>query len=439
MWTLILTLACAKETPPHLRVDDPHAHLSSGPVTLETLVGFDPLMRRPNPRRQGDWDQLDEASAIEVWARTARQAESIPADWATVEAATRGTIGVPLARGARLAGIEVTRGEWDEDLQQRIAAWLGLSGVEARPATSTPAEPLAWLSGHDAQDKMEAARHSATRMVMEGWFDGPKIDLKPAASALASDAQTLLADSPYGRLILARAGGLRDPDAAKTGVQFFWEATGHALEWVAAESDADQAIIQQKRAAFRAQRSSTPSAWNLARARQVLPLNAASDASTGLALVTIAAERLEDSCPDSPCHGLDRVASLTRAGRWHPDAAAGAAVWHVIALKRALETLEVSLDKPSLYRRLPQIADALAGTQEGTIELAFLRHRTATPGMMLTISRMAGGQPTSDAAQAIDAVGVRLQKACDLALQQAIPAAHATLIQRIRASATSRR
>ncbi len=437
MWTLLLIVACAKEIPPHLRADSPRTVSATGPASVETLVGADPLLRRPNPRTQGDWGDLPEGPAIEAWARVARQAEPFPADWATVETATRGTIGVALARGARLAAIEVTQGEWDEDLQQQLAAWLGLSGVEAKPATATPAEPLAWLNGHDAQEKLDTARHLATRMVLEGWFDGPQINLKPVSRALMSDAHTLLADSPYGRLIVSRASGLHDPDAAKTGVQFFWEASGHALEWAAADSDSEQAIVQKKRAAFRAQRNSTPTAWNLARAREVLRLNASNNATTGLALVTIAAERLEGSCPDVPCDGLDRVASLTRASRWHPDAAAGAAVWQVIALKRALDTLEVSLDKPSLYRRLPQIADALAGSREGTIELAFLRHRTPTPGMMLTVSRMAGGPPTSDATQAIEAVGIRLRAACDQALKLNIPNSHAILVKRIRASAAS--
>jgi hypothetical protein len=439
MWTLLLILACAKDTPPHLLVDSVRTKNFSGPASLETLVGSDPLVRRPNPRTQGDWDSLDEAPAIETWARTARQQDPFPADWATVETATLGTIGVPLARGARLAAIEVTQGDWDEPLQQSIAAWLGLSGVEARPATSTPAEPLAWLVGHDAQEKLQTARHLATRMVLEGWFNGPTINLEATAQALESDAHTLLAESPYGKLILSRAAELRDPDSAKTGQQFFWEATGHALQWAAADSDSEQAIIQKQRATFRAQRNSTPTAWNLARARELLRLNAASDASTGLALVTIAAERIEGSCPDKPCDGLYRVAALTRASRWHSDAAAGAAVWQVIALKRALDTLEVSLDKPSLYRRLPQIADALTGSQEATIELAFLRHRTATPGMMLTISRMAGGQPTSDAMQAIEAVGIRLRDACDVALKHGLPAAHEAVIKRIRLSVTAGR
>ena len=113
------------------------------------------------------------------------------------------------------------------------------------------------------------------------------------------------------------------------------------------------------------------------------------------------------------------------------------AVWHVIALKRALDTLRVSIDKPSLYRRLPQVADALTGLHEDTIELSFLRHRVASPAMMLNISRMAGGTPTSDANQAIEAVAKRLQQACDRALEHPIPSAHRSLIKRIWVSAAT--
>ena len=439
MWGLLLALSCAKEIPPHLRVDTPLTQTGDQTASIDLLVASDPLLRRPKPRAPGYWDALPEGPAIEAWARVARSTNPLPTDWATVETATRGTVGVALARGARLAAIEVTQGEWDEALQQQIAAWLGLSGVEARPTSTTPAEPLAWLPGHGGQEKIETARHMATRLVLEAWFDGPTIDLSAPAKALLADAHTRLADSPYGRLLLARAGDFQDPEAAQTGQQFFWEASQHALEWAAADDDTTQAVVQARRAAFREQRGANPAAWNLARAREVLRMNAASNASSGLALVTIAAERLEGSCPDLPCGGLDRVAALTRASRWHADAKAAASVWHVIALKRALDTLEVSLDKPSLYRRLPQIADALAGMNESTIELAFLRHRTPTPGMMLTISRMAGGLPTSDTTQAIESVAERLREACDQALIQEIPDEHSRLIKKIRSSAVRAR
>jgi len=435
MWFFLLTLACAKEIPPHLRVEAPSTESTSAPASLSSLVAHDPLLRRPKPRKAGDWQDVQGGQAIEIWAQTARRPNATPSDWSTVEASTRGTIGVPLSRGARLAAIEVTRGEWDEEIQQRIAAWIGLSGVEARPATSTPAEPLAWLPGHTPDEKFDAAEHLVRRMVMEGWFDGPKVDQTHAAEALNSDAHTLVADSPYGQLLLARNLGVMDAEAHTSGEQFFWEATGHALAWAAADKDIEQQYLQKQRADFRAQRNETPTAWNLARARELFILDASNQASSGLALVTIAAERLEGSCPDKPCSGLDVVASITRAGRWGSDAASGAAVWQVIALKRALDTLSVSLDKPSLYRRLPQIADALSGMNESPIELSFLRHRVPTPGMMLAISRMAGGTPTSDTEQAIDAVARRLQKACDHALATGVPPNLVQPIKRIWISA----
>ena len=434
MWILFLLLGCAKEVPPHLAVVDNDVQETTRP-SLARLVGHDPLLRRPDPLQQGDWADVPGGHAIKLWAKTARRQSALPADWSTVEAAAAGTIGVPLARGARLAAIEVIGGEWDETLQQRIAAWMGLTGVEAQPATSTPAEPLAWLSGVSGEEKLNAAKHIATRLVLEGWFDDPNIDQSAASKALATNAHTLLADSPYGQLMLARADGATDAEALTSGGQFFWEATAHALAWAAADTDAEQKEALAARQQFRQQRGTTPAAWNLDRARRLLTMDAANDAAAGLALVTIAAERLENSCPDAPCGGLYIVASLTRAGQWHESAAAGAAVWHVIALKRALDSLRSSIDKPSLYRRLPHIADALTGLSEDTIELSFLRHRVASPAMMLNISRMAGGKPTSDADQAIEAVAKRLQQACDRALEQPIPTAHVSVIKRIWVSA----
>ncbi len=437
MWFWILVLGCTKPIPPHLAVVDSEIHQTASP-SIERLVGHDPLLRRPDPLQPGAWADVSGAQAIEIWAKTARKQNALPADWSTVEASTAGTIGVPLARGARLAAIEVIGGEWDEKVQQRIAAWMGLTGVEAQPATKTPTEPLAWLPGTSAQDKMETAKHIATRMVLEGWFDGPTIDQKAASKALASDAHTRLASSPYGKLMLARANQSNDPDALSSGEQFFWEATGHALAWAAADTNTEQKKVRAARQQFRDQRGSNPASWNLARARELFTMDASSKAATGMALVTIGAERLENSCPDDPCSGLYIVASITRASEWHESAAAAAAAWHVIALKRALDTLRASIDKPSLYRRLPQIADALTGINEDTVELSFLRHRVVNPAMMLNISRMAGGTPTSDTDQAIEAVAKRLQQACDRALGHPLPSEHSTLIKKIWVSAQSK-
>jgi hypothetical protein len=171
MWSLLLVLGCAKEVPPHLRPIS-EAPPGQNEASISTLVGADPLVRRPSPRESGDWKDVEQGEVIEQWAQIARSASTMPSDWTNVEAHNRGTIAVALARGARLSGLEVTRGEWDLPLERSIAAWLGLSRVDVRPSSAAPATPLAWLSGSKPQAKLAAARHIATRSGSSvGWMD----------------------------------------------------------------------------------------------------------------------------------------------------------------------------------------------------------------------------------------------------------------------------
>ena len=114
MWGLLLILSCAKEVPPHLRpvVSTPPSQTEA---SIRALVGADPLVRRPLPRTRGDWETVHQGAAIEQWARVARANATMPSDWTNIEAHNRGTIAVPLARGARLSRLEVVGGEYFAD------------------------------------------------------------------------------------------------------------------------------------------------------------------------------------------------------------------------------------------------------------------------------------------------------------------------------------
>ncbi len=431
MLAFLLLISCAKEVPPHLRVNKPVVAKAEIEASLASLVRHDPLLRRPDPLTPEAWKDIPNGHAIETWARVARTMNASPSDWMAVETATSGTVGVPLARGARLAALEVITGDLDEALQKEVAAWLGLTRVQAQPGTSTPRQPLDWVEGRTPDEKRKTVIHMAERSVLEGWFEHPQLDIQPAATAIEADAHTGIASSPYGQLLQARALRLTDPDAGRTGRRFLHEATLMALKLAAADTDREQASVRVFRDEEEKRLGAPPVAWNLEKARKSFTQDAASVETTGLALVTIGAERLENSCPDTPCGGLDRVASITRASSWGKAPLASAAAWHVIALKRALDTLEVSLDKPTLGRRLPQVADTLAGIDETQITLPFLRYRVAAPGLLVSISRMADGPPTSDQKEALQSVKNRLLQACDNALNAGVSEEQAKVIQHI--------
>ncbi len=63
MWSSLLVLGCAKEVPPHLRPisEDPPGQ---NEASISTLVGADPLVRRPSPRESGDWKDLEQGEVI---------------------------------------------------------------------------------------------------------------------------------------------------------------------------------------------------------------------------------------------------------------------------------------------------------------------------------------------------------------------------------------
>ena len=431
MWSLLLVLGCAKEVPPHLRpiADTPPEQIQA---SISTLVGADPLVRRPSPRGPGDWKDTEQGDVIEQWAQIARLDSTMPSDWANVEAHSRGTIAVPLTRGARLSALEVVRGEWGPAMERSIAAWLGLSRVEVRPSSVAPATPLAWLPGSQPQAKLASARHIATRSVLLGWLDGPKIPIDAMAKALSAPTMTGIAGSPLGQLIQNRAAKAADPQAAAEGSELLWTATTKALMWAAADRDSDQSRLQKERDTFRQEYDQDPVSWHLHRAFNKLSLDAGNPSSVGLALVAYTGTRMNDTCTDAPCEGLDKMSTLVQSEVWNPSNPAPRWAWSVIATKEALDTLEASLDKPSLYRRLPAVADTLTGLNGEAVDLAFIRHRVASPALYLTISRIAGGAHSTQADGALLAVKMRLIAVCDEALGHPMPTDTADQIRRIR-------
>jgi len=414
MWAFLLVIACVKEVPPHLRVETTPKTTSE--ATLSGLVSTDPLLRRPDPRTEGSWSALPEADAIEIWAKVARKTRPLASDWRTSEADSRGTIGAALSKGAMLAALEASMGDWSHPNQQEVAEWLGLTETAARPATRDLSEPLAWLPGVTPKEKYEAARHIASRAVLSAWLDGPNMDLRPAGSALELPLHTGIADTPTGQLIRARASGARNPDAAQQGLSDLWEATRHALRWVGADGNRAQKELLKERQAFREQHGTNPVAHYLRLAQKKLITNAYEPDSSGLAWIAINAERLEGTCPDTPCDGLDKTSNIKRAAVWGPTAKALSTIWQLIAIKSALDTFETSLDKPLLYKRLPQIVDAFAGSHDSRIPLPVLRYRKAERPLILNLSSLINADPTLDSEHLFQSIHQRIHALCDAAI-----------------------
>jgi hypothetical protein len=394
MMVLVLFACGPKEIPPHLRVDPTDNAAGSAPTgtTLADLVAHDPLVRRPSPGDSGHWKSL--GAPVEAWAALARRENLEPTDWDALEARLPGTVAVPLARGARLAVLEVKASEeLTPASETSVARWLGHIQADEQSPTHAPGAPLFWL---DPKDPLGTALHIAERQVLLGWLDGPAIPVSAAADAMRPGIHDRLIDAPAGVLLLARAHGASDPSARARGMQALATATSLALEGAAADRDSEQHAVAQRNAALEAELGAEPVPALLAQARSELSRDAADDGSTGLALVAIGAERLVDSCPDRPCVGLDRTLALSRADTWGPDVARWSRAWRLVALKNAVDEFEVAYDRPTFYQVIPSLADALLGTGASTVPLVLLQQRAANPTVLLAISRAAAGVDATD-------------------------------------------
>jgi hypothetical protein len=377
---LLILLACVRPIAPALEIDAQDAATvlpepTDPTARLAWMIGDDPLVRRPRvPTGPAD-------PALAAWVATASAAESTPLAWLEVEAQHRGTAVVALARGARLAALETTLGDpatalgWAVPLPQGEA-----SQDQVRP-------PLDWLGA-----KPEALLGVVERQVLLGWLDGPTIPVDVVARALAAPTYDRASATPAGTLLLARAAQKRDPAAAVAGLAALEEATWLAAMGAAADRDAEQAAMKTIRteAGVRAGVSGDPTNTLLVRAWQGLAADAATDASTGRALLAQAALRWRGACVDAPCGGFDRVAAMGAAGGWDAAVAPLAEAWRVIAAKDALDRLEAAYDTPAFPQALDGVVEVLLGGGS-TIDRALLLYPRPGAPVNLALSRAAGG------------------------------------------------
>jgi len=442
----VLAAACGpKEVPPHLRPDTVQDEVTSEevvdlPSALAHILQGDPLARRTTAGAAGDWAGLEQGLALEEWADLARRGEAAPSDWQTVEAHHRGTVAVGLSRGAQLAGLEVSIASHAElqagprPVGPRTVAWLAPLQLDEQ---IYPRDSVAWLQADRPEAIPEALLYMAERRVLLGWLDGPDVPLEAVDLSLQEGLHGRLLGSPAGALVRARARGNRDEAAATQGRAALAKATFLALTEASADRDNEQLAWRDTLESTRSQlHTQKPIAHLLAEARVRLTADAASDRSTGLALVALSAERLRGTCPDRPCTGLGRTATLARGPAWDDEVARTAARWQVIVLKNAVDAFEVSWSSPTFANHAPLLADALLGTGAGSVELGLLRHQSAGPSVFLALSRAAGGGDHTDADGTRRALRDRLVVVVDLALEQGPPPETEALLTRIRRRAT---
>ena len=407
---LLLLLGCPRPLPPHLMVQPTEEALAAAPVTtleeaLTATLGGDPLARSPKLLPKGTLAGIEGSEPLREVGQAIRSVEQ---GALAVDAALRplawqdDRLVVPLARGYlyrrvenQLAGVVA-----DEDARPLVTLLTPLRVTEADAALTR--DPLGFLADEKAR------RLYGERQVLDGWLHDPDAPLGPVQAALSRPDHTRLADSPSGRLLLAR-GSRGDTETAWSDLE---RATRLALTRVAADRDKEQAAWADLLLAEReALDTEDPIGHLLERSFDGLLAGAADDDTAGAALVALAARRWEDSCPDAPCMGLDRVELLGVASRYGERAAALATVWRVIALKDALDGMEAGQDSVLFPKLVVDLTDVLHGTGARPLDASLLMKARPDAATWLSLSRAVGAETALDWGMARNALaehGVRV-------------------------------
>lgn len=418
--------ACAHTLPSPLALppaaDDADAHpILTRADALAAVLDGDPLARRTGRLSGLALSGVEGAASIAAALDTLASLESSRADVTVAlhvgEHERPGTESVAIFRGYRLALAErsiassVTAGT---PLEFDVASLLAPLAPEERP-TAIGRHPLAWLAP-DTAGLPDALYTYAERWVLQAWLDGPSIPVGPVAALLHADAYDTLALGPTGRLLQARADGLRaDATAALADLD---RATQLALTRAAADRDGEQTEWRALRKAAADELGvDDPVSALLQRAATGLTADAGNPRSAGAALLAIAADRLDGTCPDAPCIGLDRTSLITRAGAWDASLQSRARVWRVIALKDALDAMEAGHETVRFNPSLVDLVDALTGTGAFEPPASLLSRRTADEPAWSQIGAMVGDASPKTWVDVRRVVGLQLARETSSALE----------------------
>ena len=438
--TLFLIAGCAKPVPAHLALSVPDEdHETEAPlVDLASVLAFmidgDPLSRRPRfPDEEALPDNAEGLEVITGFIAAVRQLEMGRGERVgTLQRLARehaGTSVQPLARGYALGIAERPLAQPDPQMDEMVEALSLLTGLPPGSADA-PAQarhPFAWLG---AEDDTRLVRNYADRWVLTGWLDAPDIPIESVATALTATQFTLLADSPTAKLITARAKGASTP----TPGAFDDLARATLLSLTRAAADTDRELgnwADQKHEIGQGLGTTDPVNFLLDRAFSGLIANAADDKDAAAAMLAIQADRWHETCAWTPCAGTDRISAMTAAGRWNAEVHDLVRIWQVIALKDAVDSMDVGHDTVLFPKALLQLTDALNGLGAGPLDITLLRWNRPDPHAWESLGAAVGREGTSDWDTVSLAVGGFLQNEANSVAEQTDDAAITSLLRRI--------
>ncbi|MBX2801390.1 MAG: hypothetical protein KTR31_27175 [Myxococcales bacterium] len=409
-------------------------HIVDQGSALATMLGSDPMARSPKLLEPDLLEALEGGKPLAAFVKVVRSVEQgdgiLARSMQQAEEEWSDTAVVPLARGYRLRIVEnLLASAQREPLATQAAALALITPLEPAPEGAPPPRtPLEWLGGAQIHDSW--VRNYADRWVLQGWMTDPEIPLEVLAPLLSAPQYDGLRATPMGALVLARA------ERREAEVQGAWQALEHAtqlsLQRVAADRDKEQAAWADTREAEAERLEVEDPIASLLQHASVQLTAAAGDArAAGGALLALSALRWGGTCALKPCIGVDRVSTMRSARRWHPDVDALASLWQVIALKDAVDTLEVGHDTALFPTATVGVVDALLGTGGGPIDGAILQKRRPDPAAWLTMARAVGKEGVVDWEGAREAVGEHLQREVSEALNTPRSPEVRSLLERI--------
>ncbi len=406
--SLLLLLACVRTppSPPAATLAPPPPEPTEASALVGWLLAGDPLARRPRPLSEPGAALLP---GLAAFRETVQGGGDTGASW-RLERAERGTVAVPLVRGARLAVAEIRL----DDAPTLMRALAPLPDPVALPTVELRG-PLDWLGAEG-----EGVLSVLERGVVTGWLDVAQ-EAGPAAEALRSSTYDRLREVPAVKLLDARVAGATDAAAGTAARAKLEEALVYALGEAAADRDREQAAMRARRAELLAAYpgATDATAALLADAERLASADAQSDASLAVAMVAQSMLRWRGRCPDAPCGGFDRIGMIDTASRLDPGLRGHLATWWVVMWKEALDSLHASWDYANVTTAMDPITELAASRDPRAMDWTLLQRRQPDPVVALAWCRALGLPEATSKEGVLLELGRYLQRIA----QNAIPVA----------------